>query len=107
MTDSDVYLVTTGLVLKMFLFTVLQVCEASQLLSQWEKEVTNLRAEYEQLLFFSIPKLLHLYQNLMAAQPNPTDIVHDVGFLFENKPHVQSQLKETVKVHSHTMSGIL
>lgn len=60
--------------------------------------MADLRAEYEQLLFFSVPKLLHLYQNLTAHEPNPVIIVHDVGFLFQNKPDVQLKLKKTVKV---------
>lgn len=60
--------------------------------------MAELRSEYEQLLYFSVPKLLHLYQNLMVAEPSPESIMHDVGFLFENTPSVQAQLKETVQV---------
>lgn len=75
-----------------------QVSDAAQLLVTWEKEVANLRAEYEQLLYFSVPKLLHLYQGLTAHQPNLTAVVQDVSFLFENKPHVQAQLRNSVKV---------
>ena len=60
--------------------------------------MAELRAEYEQLLYFSVPKLLHLYQDLMASDSNPESIMHDVGFLFENTPSVQAQLKQTVQV---------
>lgn len=57
-----------------------------------------LREEYEQLLYFSVPKLLHLYHGLTAHQPSLRTIVQDVGFLFENKPHVQAQLRDSVQV---------
>ncbi len=62
--------------------------------------MSTLRAEYEQLLYFSVPKLLHLYHGLTAHQPNLSAVVQDVGFLFENKPHVQAQLRDSVKVCS-------
>ena len=60
--------------------------------------MAELRSEYEQLLYFSVPKLLHLYQDLMAPDSSPENVMHDVGFLFENTPSVQSQLKQTVQV---------
>ena len=78
----------------------------------WEEQMAELRSEYEQLLYFSVPKLLHLYQNLVAPQPSPESIMHDVGFLFENTPSVQAQLKQTVQVglqcnYMHSTAGLV
>ena len=67
-------------------------------LADWQEMVTSLRCEYEQLLYFTIPKLLHLYQNLIAETPSVGSIVNDVGILFQNKHAVKKQLKKTVKV---------
>ena len=83
-----------------------QVFEVADVLSQWEKDVAKLRVEYEQLLFFSIPKLLHLYQLITASEPSVTKIVQEVSFLFQNKPKVRRKLKEIVKVCSIYFSKI-
>ena len=77
---------------------IFQVYKASTELSDWKMMVSNLRSEYEQLLFFSIPKLLHLYQNLLGGHHNIASIVNDVSILFQNKHEVQRKLKHTVKV---------
>lgn len=60
--------------------------------------VNSLRSEYGQLLFFSIPKLLHLYQNLVGGRPSVSRIVNDVSILFQNKHEVQRKLRHTIKV---------
>lgn len=60
--------------------------------------VNSLRSEYEQLLFFSIPKLLHLYQNLVGGRPSVSRIVNDVSILFQNVHEVQRKLRHTIKV---------
>ena len=76
----------------------LQVNEVSKSVVAWEEQMAELRSEYEQLLYFSVPKLLHLYQNLTVSDPSLESIMHDVGFLFENTPSVQAQLKQTIQV---------
>ena len=58
--------------------------------------MTQLHIQYEQLLFFSIPKLLHLYELMMSKEID--DVAKEVGFLFQNKPDVQQKLRETVEV---------
>lgn len=68
------------------------------MLSKWREEVSQLRIQYEQLLFFSIPKLLHLFRMITAEKPEINAIVQEVGFLFQNKPLVLKKLKETVQV---------
>ena len=76
----------------------LQVNDVSKSVVTWEEQMAELRTEYEQLLYFSVPKLLHLYQNLTVSEPSPESIIHDVGFLFENTPSVQAQLKLAIQV---------
>jgi hypothetical protein len=76
----------------------LQVNEISKSVVAWEEQMAELRSEYEQLLYFSVPKMLHLYQNLTVSEPSPESIIHDVGFLFENTPSVQAQLKLAIQV---------
>ena len=75
---------------------VLQVQQISVLLADWEEQMTQLHIQYEQLLFFSIPKLLHLYELMMSKEID--DVAKEVGFLFQNKPDVQQKLRETVEV---------
>ena len=68
------------------------------LLASWEQQVAKLRLEYEQLLFFSIPKLLRLYGLIMSQDDHSDAVSKEVGFLFKNKPEVQYCLKKAVKV---------
>ena len=77
---------------------LMQVVESAYLLDGWEKEVARLRNEYDQLLFFSIPKMLQLYQRITADEPDYIAIVQNISFLFQNKPHIQKKLKRTIKV---------
>lgn len=82
---------------------VIQVYDASKSLTEWKEMVNTLRSEYEQLLYFSIPKLLHLYQNLVGGQLNIGKIVNDVSVLFQNGHDVQRKLRQTVKVRGGVM----
>lgn len=94
----SVFLSSSLLLLALLSFLPLQVYEAAQMLSKWREEVSQLRIQYEQLLFFSIPKLLHLFRMITAEKPEINAIVQEVGFLFQNKPLVLKKLKETVQV---------
>ena len=73
--------------------------------STWKIEVSQLRIQYQQLLFFTVPKLLHLYNTIVAEMPDINAIVQEVGFLFQNKPLVLQRLKEAVQVHKWEGSG--
>ena len=77
-----------------------QVYEAVKVLSVWEQDVAQLRSQYEQLLFFTIPKLLHLYHMITALEPDLESIVQEVRFLFQNTPPVRKKLKETIEVRT-------
>ena len=60
--------------------------------------MVTLRAQYEQLLYFTIPKLLHLYHMIKAMEYDVEGVVQAVSFLFQNKPHVRTQLWTAVEV---------
>ena len=77
---------------------VCQVLEANKTLSQWEKEVAQLRTDYEQLLYFSIPKLLHLYHLITVQNPSATAVMQEVSFMFQNEASTRQKLKDVVKV---------
>lgn len=88
------------------MFCICQVLEANKILSKWEQEVAQLRNEYEQLLYFSIPKLLHLYELITAQDPSATKIVQEVSFMFQNEVSMRHRLKDVVKVCTgHWLSG--
>lgn len=72
--------------------------DASKQLTEWKEMVNSLRAEYEQLLYFSIPKLLHLYQNLVDFKPSVSKLANDVSILFQNNHDVQRKLRHTIRV---------
>ena len=69
--------------------------------------VSALREQYEQLLYFSIPKLLHLYQNLLGGKANVGKIANDVSILFQNNHDVQKKLRLTIKVCVYTYLRML
>lgn len=73
----------------------------------WEQQIAKLRLEYEQLLFFRIPKLLRLYSLITSRDDHIDTISEEVGFLFRNKPEVRYSLKEAVKVKNLTYMYIL
>ena len=55
------------------------------MLATWLQSVDELRAKYDWLLFFSVPKLLILYHLLQVEDPNLETIVHEISFLCSNE----------------------
>lgn len=55
------------------------------MLTTWMHSVDELRAKYDWLLFFSVPKLLLLYHLLQAEDPNVDAIMHEISFLCSNE----------------------
>ena len=88
-------------------FKLFQVYNASLSLTEWQEMVASLRSEYEKLVYFSIPKLLHLYQNLIMEHPSVGNIVADVGILFQNKHDVKKKLRRTIRVSAVILEGKL
>ena len=68
------------------------------LLTRWMQHMTELRNQYEWLLFFSTPKLLLLYHLLQEEKPNLEAIVHEISFLCSNTQEAWESALKIVKV---------
>ena len=53
---------------------------------------------YDKLLFFSVSKVLSLYDILTSPVFSVDEMIQEVGFLFENDPIAIKKLKTAVKV---------
>lgn len=58
---------------------------------------------YDKLLFFSVPKVLSLYDILTGGGFSADEMIQEIGFLFENDPQAIVKLKAVVKVSSYTV----
>ena len=76
--------------------------ETEDALKNWRKHVTELRSQYDWLLFFSIPKILKLY-DLLSTGNRRLDlletIVCEISFLCPNNQPAREILKEAVQVN--------
>lgn len=72
-----------------------EVQETQLLITEWNGKVSNLRAKYTWLLYFSVPKMMLLYDLIHSScqgEERTDEIVHEVSFLMTN------QLEDTVKL---------
>lgn len=81
-----------------------KVEEMQNAVTQWTEKVSELRNCYSWLLYYSIPKMMKLYQ-LIHSDAFPkyekvARIVQDVSFLVDNMPEQREKLKIGVKVCS-------
>ena len=53
---------------------------------------------YDKLLFFSVSKVLSLYDILSSPTFLVDEMIQEVGFLFENDPKAIKKLKTAIKV---------
>ena len=53
---------------------------------------------YDKLLFFSVSKVLSLYDILSSPNFSIDEMIQEVGFLFENDPGAIKKLKTAIKV---------
>lgn len=76
--------------------------KTEQTLESWRNCVAELYCQYDWLLFFSIPKVLYLYNLLTSKEPiceNQIDkIVHEISFLSENDRSTRKELQSNVQV---------
>lgn len=70
------------------------------MLDEWMQQVDELRNQYHWLLFFSVPKMLHLYHLLQEKRPNVEAIVHDISFLCCNEQATWENTRVMVEVSS-------
>ena len=60
--------------------------------------IRNMHNSYDKLLFFSVSKVLSLYDILSSPNFLVDEMVQEVGFLFENDPEAIKKLKTAIKV---------
>ena len=75
-----------------------QVDNIEDTLLQWTEKVCILHRNYCWLLFFSVPKLLHLHSLLDYINLDLDAIVRELSFLFENSVTICEKLKPDVQV---------
>lgn len=80
------------------LLSPLKVHDKRLVLKKWIESVATLRSEYNWLLFFSVPKLLHLYHLLKTKDPNLEAIVHEISFLFSKEQAAWKRVLGMVEV---------
>ena len=73
----------------------------------WVNRVDELRNQYKWLMFFSIPKMLLLYNLLIAKDPNLKAIVHEISFLCCNDQAVWQSVQVAVEVSTMWRRGAL
>ncbi len=81
-----------------------RVRETEFMLDKWKKSITELRSQYNWLLFFSIPKILNLYKlvSVWEGQNEQLDeIVAEISFLCQNDEVTRQNLKKCMKVGVH------
>ena len=77
---------------------LLQVAKAEEELKNWSATIRNMHNSYDKLLFFSVSKVLSLYDMLISPAFSVDEMIQEVGFLFENDPGTIKKLQRAVKV---------
>lgn len=81
------------------------VQDTQQLVTTWTHDVSNLRNQYPWLLYFSVPKLLHLYSLIMSTQLEGDDkidrLLHEISFLAVTHRAETSKLRQGIQVCGH------
>ena len=80
-----------------------QVADTESRLTVWESGVTKLRAQHHWMLFFSVPKQLHLYRLIQQWEEENMEecvdmLVQEVMFLVPNNPTARQGLRENIEV---------
>ena len=76
----------------------LQVIRAESILTEWMNKVEELHTSYKWLLFFRFPKLMVLYDLLRADKPCISEIVQEIGFLFQRDANSRALLQSVAMV---------
>lgn len=79
----------------------MMVKELQTSVTDWKKKVTQLRANYTGLLYFSIPKILLLYEIIRSTSDDMDNLektVQEVSILTINEPLEGARLREIVQV---------
>ena len=63
---------------------------------KWSQKVSDLRSQYPWLLYFSISRMLHLYDLIQTRKED--EILREVSFLADSKPKEREKLREKINV---------
>lgn len=91
------------------------VHETQLLVTKWTQQVSELRSCYTWLLYFSVPRMLQLYQLINSTGLSDGEkvdrIVHEVSFLTVSQPEEIERLRQGVEVsresHLHITNLLL
>ena len=72
-----------------------------QELNDWRRKLAVLHAQYDWLLFLSVPKVLKIYGLLMQRKP-AFQVTSDISFLFNNDPSAMEAVRNAVEVAIET-----
>ena len=78
------------------IFTQLEILE--QELNNWRRKLAELHAQYDWLLFLSVPKVLKIYGLLRQKKPCAFQITSEISFLFSNDPAAMEAVQNVVEV---------
>ena len=69
-----------------------------QEVNDWRSKLAVLHAQYDWLLFLSVPKVLKIYGLLMQKKPSAFQVTSDISFLFNNDPSAMEAVRNAVEV---------
>jgi hypothetical protein len=76
-----------------------KVLRMQDIVEEWRQEVSELRARYTWLLYFSVSKILLFHkQIMMKSSPDVDALVHEVSFIVYNQKIERTQLRQGVMV---------
>jgi hypothetical protein len=70
------------------------------IVEEWKQEVSELRARYTWLLYFSVSKMLLFHKQIMikSSSQDIDALVHEVSFIVYNQKIERTQLRQGVMV---------
>ncbi len=78
--------------------------EAEAVLEEWVDKLEEVHSHYKWLLFFRAPKLMMLYETLVAEKPSIPTIINEVGFLLKRDPDTRELLSTAIEVSFYSVT---
>ena len=79
-------------------YFLLQVDDGDNELKRWIATIRNLYKTYDKLMFFSVSKVLSLYDLLTAGVFSVNEMMQEIGILFKNDSETAKKLKGAIQV---------
>ena len=95
----------------MLSYTFTQVTHMEVIKMKWSKAVSEMRTQYQWLMFLSLPKQLVLYQRIRQYQENEFEnkidsIMQELLFLISMHPTIRGKLKGLVQVSKNSWAHV-